>query len=543
MNCRAIFKTVVLVAVVTLGGYGALAQETGSLLKFISPEAFAAFVAYPSAAASLPEMELIPREIISAMGIKEIGVDPLEIEEAIVFVEPPQAASVGDYCVLLRLKKSVDEKAISSGALIREGIESGALAAASFEGKKGFKAKYPQNPSIVVYDSRTIFFGPEAMLLKVFKPVTTVSPLAAKLRSLPATRHASLIVLVPPVRELLVEQISNTPPLPPPLAALKNLPELVDQLEIHAKAGSEGSVKIALVGKDKTSAEEARSIVTAAMDFGRETILAQTGRFDSEDPVEKATRNYAQRMTDYFQKMLKPQLNDKVVSVEIKGDGNSQLAAIGIGASLLLPAVQSAREAARRMNSSNNLKQIALAFHNYESANRRLPPQSNVDDDDKPLLSWRVHILPFIEHQELYEQFHLDEPWDSDHNIKLLDKMPKIYRSPNSKHTNKTTYLIPLGKGTPFAEGTDARLADMLDGTSNTILALEANDDRAVPWTKPTDYEIDAEKPMTGLLGLRPGGFLVVFGDGHVRFISETVEASVMRAMFTASGAEAYQLP
>ena len=69
-------------------------------------------------------------------------------------------------------------------------------------------------------------------------------------------------------------------------------------------------------------------------------------------------------------------------------------------------------------------------MHNYDSTHGSLPPHAIYGKDGKPLLSWRVLILPYIEEQALYEQFHLDEPWDSPHNEPLLRQIPRCYRSP-----------------------------------------------------------------------------------------------------------------
>ena len=95
---------------------------------------------------------------------------------------------------------------------------------------------------------------------------------------------------------------------------------------------------------------------------------------------------------------------------------------------LLLPAVQAAREAARRAQCTNNLKQIGLAMHNYASANGAFPPAAIYDANGKPLLSWRVLILPYLEQDSLYKQFHLAEPWDSPHNKRtLLAQVPPLF--------------------------------------------------------------------------------------------------------------------
>ncbi len=210
---------------------------------------------------------------------------------------------------------------------------------------------------------------------------------------------------------------------------------------------------------------------------------------------------------------------------------------------LLLPAVQAAREAARRIQSTNNMKQIALSMLNYEQANKTFPPAYKADKNGKPLLSWRVLILPFID-PELYKQFNLDEPWDSDHNKPLSAKMPACYRSPNSgvAGEGKTNYLTPRGEKTIFPNGEGMAIAKITDGTSHTILTLEVPDDSAVVWTKPDDFEYDESDPMKGLLGLRPNGFLAGLADGSVRFLDASLDAAVLKALFTRNGGETVNL-
>ena len=100
---------------------------------------------------------------------------------------------------------------------------------------------------------------------------------------------------------------------------------------------------------------------------------------------------------------------------------------------LFLPAVRSAREAARRAQCTNNLKQIGLALFNYEDIQGRLPAAAIADKDGRPLLSWRVAILPYLECSSLYSKFHLDEPWDSPSNLALLESMPLVYACPSDK--------------------------------------------------------------------------------------------------------------
>ncbi len=120
-----------------------------------------------------------------------------------------------------------------------------------------------------------------------------------------------------------------------------------------------------------------------------------------------------------------------------------------MGIALLLPAVQAVREAARRAQCTNNLKQIGLALHNYHSATNGFPAAAITSKDGKPLLSWRVAILPFIEQQNLYNEFHLDEAWDSPHNKALIARMPKTYLCPTApvRQEGTTTYKAFVGGG------------------------------------------------------------------------------------------------
>ena len=186
---------------------------------------------------------------------------------------------------------------------------------------------------------------------------------------------------------------------------------------------------------------------------------------------------------------------------------------------MLLPAVKNVREAAARVTGQNNLKQIGLAMHNYESAYGRFPAAAICDKDGKPLLSWRVAILPYIEQNSLYQEFKLDEPWDSEHNKKLIPKMPKLYVCPRAPvGEGKTVYKVFVGKGAMFETEKSGPITSITDGTSNTIMAIEGGE--AVTWTKPDDIPFDPAKPLPDLS--LPTGIKrvsVVLGDGSVRVL------------------------
>jgi hypothetical protein len=189
---------------------------------------------------------------------------------------------------------------------------------------------------------------------------------------------------------------------------------------------------------------------------------------------------------------------------------------------------------ARQVESMNNMKQIALAMHNYHDVYGKLPAAYTADADGRPLLSWRVAILPFLEQAPLYDRFRQDEPWDSDHNKKLIPLMPRLYYAPSDAQIQPgvTNYLTVRGKNTIFSGKDAISFARVPDGTSNTIMTVEASDQKAVIWTKPDDFQYDEKNPAAGLVGLRKNGFIVGFADGSVRLIKATIDKEVLNRLF-----------
>jgi hypothetical protein len=201
---------------------------------------------------------------------------------------------------------------------------------------------------------------------------------------------------------------------------------------------------------------------------------------------------------------------------------------------------------------ANNLKQIGLALHNYHDVYARLPAVANFDKQGKPLLSWRVHLLPYLDEGDLYKQFHLDEPWDSEHNKPLIVRMPAIYRCPNEKvgDAGKTTYLAPVyddGKGgyTSFRGGPETNRfpASFPDGLANTIFVVDAADDRAVSWTKPDDLKYDPNKPRAGLAGHHVGRYATLFVDGSIHFLPDTIDDNNLNYLFLCADGHMVNMP
>lgn len=145
--------------------------------------------------------------------------------------------------------------------------------------------------------------------------------------------------------------------------------------------------------------------------------------------------------------------------------------------------------------SKANLSAIGLAVHEYHDAMGRLPLDT-ADAKGKALLSWRVALLPYVGQKALYAEFKLEEPWDSEHNLKLVDKMPAVYRSPRValKAKGNTVYQTFTGPNTVAGQKKPVAFRSIRDGTSNTLYAVETSD--GVPWTKPGGVAFDRAKAV-----------------------------------------------
>lgn len=205
----------------------------------------------------------------------------------------------------------------------------------------------------------------------------------------------------------------------------------------------------------------------------------------------------------------------------------------------MTPAIVAAREAARRQEAVNNLKQIMIAFWNYNDVHGHFPAPVGVGPDGKTLHSWRVEILPFIEQQELYKRYKMDERWDSENNKQVLAQMPSVFRNPQADPAKlEANYFVLVGSATALGpkDGKGTKLQEITDGTSNTIAVVEAK--RATPWTKPEDIDYDPAKPLPRFGGWNPGGFWTAFCDGSVRFLSDSVDQQKLHAYITRAGGE-----
>ncbi len=502
-------------------------------LGYVTPETVAVVVAHPRRVLTSPEMEMMPIEVLSAAGKKELGIDPVDIEQALVIVEPPQAGPPRAG-VVVRMAGPIGQGKILP-VLWDRTVEG------DLSGKKYRQARGPTDLSIFRPDDRTLIVAHDDLLRKMLgnRANPKAGPMSRLLGAIASPPDVFAIVLAEPLRPLVAAALAEEP-VPPPLAGIEKIPGLLDSVRAKADLIGDTSMSLTLRARDEAAAGQLQEIIDRMLAMARQAMLAQVARqAQSSDPVEQAMAKYAQRISGRMLESLRPVRTGRDLTLGMSGQGNAQIATIGILISLLLPAIQAAREAARRANSLNNLKQIGLAMHNHHAARNRFPARANFDKEGKPLLSWRVHMLPYLDQQALYQQFHLDEPWNSEHNRKLITMMPKVFRNPSgSAEPGKADYLAVCGDGLMFDGSKGRSIADIRDGTSHTIMVVEADDDRAVIWTRPDDWQYNPEDPLAGLGNAHPGGFCVLLADGSVRLMAEDIDQKTFRALLTIAGGE-----
>jgi hypothetical protein len=191
-------------------------------------------------------------------------------------------------------------------------------------------------------------------------------------------------------------------------------------------------------------------------------------------------------------------------------------------------------EAALRQQSANNLRRIGSALGSYHNRHGHFPPAIIYGKDNKPLYSWRVELLPYLGQEALYKQFRRNERWDSEHNKKLLPRMPAVYAPPFAQGQGaleRTWYQVLVGPKAAFEGRRGLARTAFTDGTANTWLVVESA--VAVPWTAPQDLPYESGKPLPTIGGHFRGGFNAVFADGRVQFFRAGLSAARVRAYIT----------
>lgn len=420
--------------------------------------------------------------------------------------------------IILRTTAALDRDAVFSVSLVGLG-----------EGEPGKIGSQDvtvfESCMVAMPDDRTLLVGPEPLLKKMLAPRAASGPTAGTVQqqlyaSFPSNDIAAMIDLES-LKDLKAQMAQNTP-MPGLIEGLQGA-MLTADLAGTGKYLSQFQVRTA----NKNSAMQLSALAQGMLQMQKAQMLSMANAPDS--PLNEEAAETLAGLYD----TVKITTEDSSVSYVMPKPENmdSFLATMKPGIVAMFEAVRESRKSAAAMSRRNNMKQIGLAFHNYHDVYNHFPAANGNGEHGqgkKTGLSWRVQLLPFIEQSGLYQQFKLDEDWDSPHNKALVEKMPDIFKVEGIDKPGHTSVHVFTGDDTSMGTDDGVRIRDIIDGTSNTILAVVAGPESAEVWTKPGGLEFNADDPKK-VLGTLGEQFLVLLGDGSVRFLKSSIDDETLR--------------
>ena len=329
-------------------------------LSYVTANAFAGAYARIGRVLTSPQAEMFPVEVFAAVGKKELGIDPNDVESVLVLVEPPMP--VPGFGVVVRFSKPYRADEILP--MLREGTEEGTI-----DGHAYRRARRPMGPSVYMPDDRTLIvaFEPTLHAMLEAKKKSEDSPLKQRLSQPGRDPDLRAVIVLKPVRELLNGLLMQVP-IPPQFDDLKKVPGLLEAIEVDLKIMPDFYGGLTLVGRDEAAAIEIDKIVHESLEAGRQMILAQMDREgQSDDPVQAAMQKYMRRVSKQIVNAFHFARTKERLSLSGQGNALASVTSVSVLTALLLPAVQAAREAARRaeqqQSQADHARDVQLPRH------------------------------------------------------------------------------------------------------------------------------------------------------------------------------------
>ena len=511
--------------------------------RFIPAGAFGAYVAYPARVLSSPALAKLDLKDVFGSMEQELGFRVRDIERAeILFIlGPPQSGTQGNPANQIGLEIRLTKPQGGAAAFVRAASHTEPIEA-RYEGKTYYKpgkdkaGSEPSWPAVYLVDDRTILMAEEPVLKEMIAARGTKSPLAETLAKVDATADLSYVLINDePFRKMIAHDSKGHHFAPPQRLGLDAL-DLMSRVIVSIKTTPEISLTLTMQANNEAAAEKLAAMVPQFKKMLEGVIPAIRQEAAAVPPKKKAAAEFCVEKLDKIAARLNPQRKGKVVVVQIDGLGT----VADLAPKLLILTPSATDEDSTRVQSLNNLKLLGLAMLSYHIQYQSLPAHAIYSKEGKPLLSWRVSILPVLAQQALYNKFHLDEPWDSPNNKPLIAEMPLVFADPAGKSVGKgkTRYVVPVGKGTIFDGKKGISIEQIKDGSSNTILILEVGAEKAVVWTKPEDMPFDPATPLANLGKISAAGFNTAFADGHLQTLRKTLDSDTFRKLILRADGE-----
>jgi hypothetical protein len=479
---------------------------------------------------ALETMKWMPIEVAEAFSKQRLGIDIHDIDEVVALVDAPDFASgqPPEFGGIVRFSRAYDLSGLFQGVplpLERTTLPNGKPALSFRDGGITVLLTMP--------DDKTLLVGTPAMVDQMarHKLADTSSVFVSQFQALSSSFQVAALVNVQAIPEDAMQELQEEIGrmwLPDWATGLAQQAMQLQTIDLGLDLTSGMSGQLTLRTDSNAAALRLEESIRGSLVFYRQLVITQAKSLQTGDPViDEALGRYVDRVTGELVEAVKPTVENDVVV--FNSEAAVGMAGVGAMAALLLPAVSQARGAARTMSSQNNLKQIGLAIRTYHEIYGRFPVGESPGmkyKDGKPLHSWRVYLLPFVEQEPLYRQFHLDEPWDSPHNIQFADRVISVYTNPRANlEPGYTNYVAPQGPNTVLGSNRMMRYRDITDGESQVILVMEVGPENAIPWSQPDNLEIDADDVIGSILP-EHDDFQALMCDGSVQRFSVAVMVS-----------------
>ncbi len=416
-------------------------------------------------------------------------------------------------------------------AAIKQSPAMQALAEAKHGDKTYWKSSDPETPSVYFIDDSTMLMASDKEMAGLIDRPAPAGPLYTLAQTLDLNHDFVAAGVTEPFQELM-----KSPP------GVGGMPQAQEMAE-HAQQITSGVLTIDLGSAPKLQATANFKTAESAQAFQKTADEAWSSlKMMAGILLAGAAQNLPE---DIDSKVVMSTINDVINSIKITQQGTSVVVAAATPSDFqqrldkLMPGILAARDASiQQMAAQNKLKQIGLAMFFYMDSHDEQFPTDVRAADGTPLLSWRVELLPYLEQDQIYQQLKRDEPWDSPHNAQVLAQVPDIFVIGKNLGSGKTDVLQPSGNGALGGSEKPVKIGQVVDGMSNTAMAIQVTPDQAVPWAKPADYAFDPKNPAAGLAFNENGVTRVLFGDASVRDVNKSLTPEQWLVLFTYAGGE-----
>lgn len=443
--------------------------------------------------------------------------------------------------VIIRFGDPKDRETVLAESGFHESTEK-----TSHQGKDYYKMK--EAPAAVFLpDDRTIVVAMEPLLKKMITAKEAKSALIDRLRSIDAENDLIVAVDLGSIRKQIDELKEGAPKegAPEEMAQAFATADQIKGVSLAFNLRGKTLLSLQVEGADEEAAKLLDALAQGLLKKGKDRYPQMRDEFVQDEYT----------ISPSLREQIKPLIaiaDSLVAGVELKKTGATLTltakAPEGFETlgSTIGQIIEKQRAEAKRLRPSNNLKQIGLAFLNFHDSYKTFPPAAgdanpSLENSKKPPSSWRVRILLFMEGANIFDRYKFDEPWDSADNKELLEDFKPQWLELDEK--GRTPYVVFTGPGTVFEGKKGLSLAAISDGTSNTLLVIEAPRSKAVTWYQPVDLVFDPKDPTAALGEIPEEGLWAVFCDGHVSKLSKEFLEENLKAIVTRAGGEKVELP